>query len=131
MGGAAETPAGEAVGDGSLASMIYTSGTTGHPKGAWRPNGVNIANVLQVISIFELGQSDVHLMCGPGYHSAVAFFSTLHQLLGATVIVQPKFAADDALDLIERHRVTTTFMAPPLLQRLVAPHRASPKTVSS
>ena len=82
MDGAADTPPADAVGDALLASMIYTSGTTGHPKGAWRPNGVNIANVLQVISIFELGQSDVHLMCGPGYHSAVAFFSTLHQLLG-------------------------------------------------
>ena len=131
MDGAADTPAGDAVGDGLLASMIYTSGTTGNPKGAWRPNGVNIANVLQVISTFELGQSDVHLMCGPGYHSAVAFFSTLHQLLGATVVVQPKFEADDALDLIERHRVSTTFMAPTLLQRLVEGQRDRPRDVSS
>ncbi|MGH7761574.1 MAG: AMP-binding protein [Candidatus Dormibacteraceae bacterium] len=131
MDGAADTPTGDAVGDGLLASMIYTSGTTGNPKGAWRPNGVNIANVLQVISTFELGQSDVHLMCGPGYHSAVAFFSTLHQLLGATVVVQPKFEADDALDLIERHRVSTTFMAPTLLQRLVDGQRDRPRDVSS
>ena len=131
MDSAAETPPLDPVGDGLLASMIYTSGTTGHPKGAWRPNGVNIANVLQVISIFELSQSDVHLLCGPGYHSAVAFFSTLHQLLGATVVVQPKFAADDALDIIERHRVTTTFMAPTLLQRLVDAQRERPRDVSS
>ena len=41
-------------GPGLAPSMIYTSGTTGHPKGAWRPNGVNVENVLQVISIFEL-----------------------------------------------------------------------------
>ena len=68
------------------ASMIYTSGTTGHPKGAWRPNGVNVENILQVISIFELSDSDVHLMCGPGYHSAVSLFSALHQLLGAKVV---------------------------------------------
>jgi fatty-acyl-CoA synthase/long-chain acyl-CoA synthetase len=131
MDGVTDTPPSDAVGDGLLASMIYTSGTTGNPKGAWRPNGVNIANVLQVISIFELSQSDVHLMCGPGYHSAVAFFSTLHQLLGATVVVQPKFAADDALDLIERHRVSTTFMAPTLLQRLVDAQRERPRDVSS
>jgi len=131
MDGAADTPPLDAVGDGLLASMIYTSGTTGHPKGAWRPNGVNIANVLQVISIFELSQSDVHLLCGPGYHSAVAFFSTLHQLLGATVVVQPKFAADEALDLIQRHRVSTTFMAPTLLQRLVDAQRDRPRDISS
>jgi len=131
MDGAAETPPLDAGGDGLLASMIYTSGTTGNPKGAWRPNGVNVANVLQVISIFELTQSDVHLLCGPGYHSAVAFFSTLHQLLGATVVVQPKFQADEALDLIQLHRVSTTFMAPTLLQRLVDAQRDRPRDVSS
>jgi acyl-CoA synthetase (AMP-forming)/AMP-acid ligase II len=120
------------TGGGALgASMIYTSGTTGHPKGAWRPNGVNIENVLQVISIFELGSADVHLMCGPGYHSAVSFFAALHQVLGATIVVQPKFEADDALDLIARHRVTTTFMAPTLLQRLVDAQVRRPRDVSS
>src|SRR5438270_12153247 len=111
--------------------MIYTSVTTGNPKGAWRPHGVDIANVLQIISIFDLSQPDVHLMCGPGYHSAVSFFSALHQVLGATIVVQPKFEADDALDLIERHRVTTTFMAPTLLQRLVDAQQARPRDTSS
>ena len=121
----------DSVGDGLGASMIYTSGTTGNPKGAWRPHGVDIANVLQIISIFDLSQPDVHLMCGPGYHSAVSFFSVLHHVLGATIVVQPKFEADDALDLIERHRVTTTFMAPTLLQRLVDAQQARPRDTSS
>src|SRR3989449_4166626 len=121
----------ESVGDGLGASMIYTSGTTGNPKGAWRPHGVDIANVLQVISIFELTQSDVHLMCGPGYHSGVAFFSALHQVLGATVVLQPKFDAGNALDLIERHGVTTSFMAPTLLQRLVDAQEPNPRDTSS
>ncbi|TMD31325.1 MAG: acyl-CoA synthetase [Chloroflexi bacterium] len=113
------------------ATMIYTSGTTGHPKGAWRPNGVNIENILQVVSIFELNQSDVHLMCGPGYHSAVSFFAALHQVLGATNVIQPKFDAEGALDLIERHRVTTTFMAPTLLKRLVDAQERKPRDTSS
>jgi len=120
-----------AAADGLAASMIYTSGTTGHPKGAWRPNGVDLANVLQVISIFELSQSDVHLMCGPGYHSAVSFFSALHQVLGATVVTQPKFEAEGALDAIARHRVTTVFLAPTLLQRLVDAQQKKPRDISS
>src|SRR6266581_6843495 len=127
-----EAPEGSgADGPSLLKSMIYTSGTTGHPKGAWRPKGVNLENVLQVIMIFDLTESDVHLMCGPGYHSAVGFFSALHQLLGSTVVVQPKFEADDALDLIERNRVTTTFMAPTLLQRLLDAQERKPRDVSS
>jgi acyl-CoA synthetase (AMP-forming)/AMP-acid ligase II len=119
------------VGDGLGASMIYTSGTTGNPKGAWRPHGVDIANVLQVIATFELTQSDVHLMCGPGYHSGVAFFSALHQILGSTVVLQPKFEAEQALDEIERHRATTTFMAPTLLKRLVDAQAGRPRDLSS
>src|SRR2546422_9832295 len=118
------------VSEGLGASMIYTSGTTGNPKGAWRPNGVDIANVLQVISIFELAQWDIHLMCGPGYHSAVGFFSALHQVLGSTVVIQPKFGPDAALDLIERHRVTTTFMAPTLLRRLADAQGRHPRDTS-
>ena len=124
-------PSGGAAATGLGPSMIYTSGTTGHPKGAWRPNGVHLENVLQVISIFEFNQSDVHLTCGPGYHSAVGFFTALHSLLGATVVLQPKFDAADALDLIERHHVTTTFMAPTLLQRLVDEQSRQPRDLSS
>jgi acyl-CoA synthetase (AMP-forming)/AMP-acid ligase II len=120
-----------AVGDGIGASMIYTSGTTGHPKGAWRPNGVDIANVLQTIAIFELDSSDAHLMCGPGYHSAVSYFTVLHHVLGATVVIEPKFDAGTSLDLIERHRVTTTFMAPTLLRRIVDAQELKPRDTSS
>lgn len=125
-----QAPAG-AEGGGLGPSMIYTSGTTGHPKGAWRPHGVNIENVLQIISIFDLAQSDVHLTCGPGYHSAVSFFTALHSLLGATIVLEPRFEAGEALDLIARHRVTTTFMAPTLLQRLVDEQERRPRDVSS
>ena len=125
-----QPPEGEG-GDGLGASMIYTSGTTGHPKGAWRPHGVDIARVMQVISMFELTQSDVHLMCGPGYHSGVSFLAVLHAALGATMVIQPKFDADQALDLIARHRVSTTFVAPTLLQRLVEAQATRPRDVSS
>ena len=101
------------------ATMIYTSGTTGKPKGAYRPRGVNIENILQVVSIFGINEKDVHLVAGPGYHSAVGFFSYLHQILGATVVLETKFNAEEALRLIDRYRVTTTFMAPTLIARML------------
>jgi acyl-CoA synthetase (AMP-forming)/AMP-acid ligase II len=113
------------------ATMVYTSGTTGVPKGAWRPNGLAIENILQVIGLFELSQTDVYLLAGPVYHSGPGIFAVLHQVLGSTIVVQRKFEPDDALDLIERHRVTTTFMAPTLLQRLVEAQEARPRDVSS
>lgn len=100
------------------ATMIYTSGTTGHPKGAYRPQGVKPETVLEAIQLFELRDSDVHLMVGPSYHSAVGFFASLHQVMGATVVIQRRFDAESALRLIERWRVTNIYMAPTLLKRL-------------
>lgn len=99
-------------------SMSYTSGTTGKPKGAYRPRGVPPMDVMMLIQAFELAESDVHLLAGPYYHSAPSFFVSLHALLGSTIVIQPKYDPVDALHLIDRHKVTTTFMAPTLLHRL-------------
>ena len=113
------------------APMIYTSGTTGNPKGTWRPDGIDLANLVELIVMFGLGHDDVHLVCGPLYHSAVALLSALHQVVGATLVIQRKFDAAGALELIERHHVTTTFMAPTLLHRLVDEQQVRPRDVSS
>ncbi|HEY1351256.1 MAG TPA: AMP-binding protein [Ktedonobacteraceae bacterium] len=99
-------------------TISYTSGTTGKPKGAYRPNGVPVQNVLLAVQAFALGESEVHLLAGPYYHSAPSFFAALHILLGGTVVVQARFDPLEALQLIERHSITTTFLPPILLQRL-------------
>lgn len=101
------------------ATMIYTSGTTGRPKGAFRPLGVSVENVLIAIATFGLQESDVHLVAGPGYHSAVGFFRVVNTLVGATNVLMPRFDAEQALRLIEKHRVTTTYMAPTLIARIL------------
>src|SRR6266851_5202066 len=100
-------------------SMSYTSGTTGKPKGAYRPRGLQVNEIIQAILAFELAESDVHLLAGPYYHSAPSAFTSLHAILGSTIVIQPKYDPVEALELIDRHKVTTTFMAPTLLQRLV------------
>jgi fatty-acyl-CoA synthase/long-chain acyl-CoA synthetase len=99
-------------------SMSYTSGTTGKPKGAYRPRGVDPMHILRLVQIFGLSETDVHLLAGPYYHSAPNFFTAAHLLLGSTIVIQPKYDPVDALRLIERYHITTTFMAPTLLQRL-------------
>src|SRR5215470_8064697 len=109
----------EAEDSGPGASMIYTSGTTGHPKGAYRPGSIDPTSVLQVIQLFELRNSDVLLMCGPGYHSAVGAFAGLTILCGGTLVIMPRFDPEQALALIQKDRVTTTYMAPTLLQRIM------------
>jgi fatty-acyl-CoA synthase/long-chain acyl-CoA synthetase len=105
--------------DGFGATMIYTSGTTGHPKGAFRPHGVPLEHVMGAIQMFGLRPDDVHLMAGPGYHSAVAFFCGLTTAIGGTIVIMRRFDPEAALVLIQRHQVTTTFMAPTLLHRIM------------
>src|SRR5437867_4116293 len=41
------------------------------------------------------------------------------QMVGGTVVVMRKFDPEETLRLVERHRCTTTFMAPTLLKRIV------------
>ena len=100
-------------------SIGYTGGTTGRPKGAIRK--VFDRGALEVyIDSFDLAApSHVHLIAGPMYHAAPGFFANLAQLCGQTLVIMPRFDAEEALRLIERHRCTTTFMAPTLLKRIV------------
>ncbi len=105
-------------GSGLNSTIGYTSGTTGNPKGAYRPRGVPGQNIVPILQAFELSENDIYLLAGPYYHSAPSFFTSVHFSLGATVVVQSRFDAVEALQLIERHRITTTFLAPTLLQRL-------------
>ncbi|HZS15929.1 MAG TPA: AMP-binding protein [Candidatus Dormibacteraeota bacterium] len=100
-------------------TMIYTAGTTGNPKGAFRPKGADPAVVFQWIDTFGLRNDDVHLLAGPGYHSAPGAFAGLQQIIGATLVVMRHFDPVLALQLIDRHRVTSTFMAPILVKRIV------------
>jgi acyl-CoA synthetase (AMP-forming)/AMP-acid ligase II len=114
-GASDEAPHGES---GLGSTMSYTAGTTGKPKGAYRPRGVPASDIIQIVQAFELAEADVHLLAGPYYHSAPSFFVSLHLLLGSTIVIQPRYDPLEALQLIERHGVTTTFMAPTLLQRI-------------
>jgi acyl-CoA synthetase (AMP-forming)/AMP-acid ligase II len=100
-------------------TMVYTAGTTGHPKGAFRPKGADPAVIFRWIETFGLRNDDVHLLAGPGYHSAPAAFAGLQQILGATLVALRHFDPEQACRLIDEHRVTTTFMAPILVKRIV------------
>jgi len=100
-------------------TMVYTAGTTGNPKGAYRPQGVDPMVLFRWVQTFGLGGDDVHLLAGPGYHSAPAAFGTLQQIMGATLVIMRRFDAEQALRLIAEHRVSTSFMAPILVKRIL------------
>ncbi len=101
------------------ASIIYTGGTTGRPKGALR-RGMNPQDLMDTLVAMDLlDPAHVHLVAGPMYHSAPGGFALYTHLIGGTVVIMPKFDAEQALAQIDRHRCTSTFMAPTLLKRIV------------
>src|SRR5688572_12495575 len=116
---AAGRPTPVATAEGLGGSMIYTAGTTGRPKGARRRASDPATLLPRIAALNCVAADDVHLVAGPLYHSAPGGFALYAYLLGQTVVVMRKFDAEAALLAIERHRCTTTFMAPTLLKRLV------------
>jgi len=100
-------------------SMVYTAGTTGKPKGALRRVTDPAAILPRLAALDCLDPAQVHLVAGPLYHSAPGGFALYAQMVGGTVVVMRKFDPQEALRLVERHRCTTTFMAPTLLKRIV------------
>jgi acyl-CoA synthetase (AMP-forming)/AMP-acid ligase II len=101
--------------------LMYTSGTTGHPKGvmlthanlAWK----NLAHVVE----FGFTSADLGLACGPLYHVGALDLTTTSLIAaGATTIIHRAFDAGAVVDEVERSRVTTVWLAPAMVNAIMA-----------
>ena len=101
--------------------LMYTSGTTGRPKGvmithanlAWK----NLAHVIE----FGFTDAELGLACGPLYHVGALDLTTTSLIAaGATTIIHRVFDAAAVVDEIERSRVTTVWLAPAMVNGIMA-----------
>ncbi len=101
--------------------LMYTSGTTGRPKGvmlthanlAWK----NLAHIVE----FGFTRDDLGLACGPLYHvGALDLTTTTLIAAGATIIIHRAFDAAAVVDELERSRVTTVWLAPAMVNAIMA-----------
>ncbi|WP_338148300.1 acyl-CoA synthetase [Neoroseomonas eburnea] len=103
-------------------SMIYTSGTTGRPKGVRRqpPTPEQAAGTARNrAQIYGLVPGIRSLVPGPMYHSAPNGFGLRAVPLSDVLVLMSRFDPEELLALIERHRITTTFLVPTMMIRLL------------
>ena len=104
--------------------MHHTSGTTGRPKGVWSgtfDEATGAAWVAEETSLWGMAADDVHLVCGPLHHSAPLRFALMTLLAGGDVVVPGSFDAAGFARALPEHGVTSTFVVPAHLQRLLGP----------
>jgi long-chain acyl-CoA synthetase len=102
------------------AVILYTSGTTGQPKGAELTHANLGRNVAAVVELFSITRDDVILGALPLFHS---FGQTcgLNAAVaaGALLALTPRFSPADALELMERERVTVFEGVPTMYSALL------------
>src|SRR5271165_137496 len=102
--------------------MLYSSGTTGRPKGIRRPvSGAAFGEHPDIPGhwlreLLGMTEGDVYLSPAPLYHAAPLAWSMSCHRTGATVVVMDRFEAEQALRLIEAHRVTHSQWVPTMFE---------------
>jgi 2-furoate---CoA ligase len=104
--------------------MLYTSGTTGRPKGVPRSHRADRAGGLSQVVHQSSRWCDRTLGAMPLYHTMGMHSLLAMHLVGGAYVCQPDWDAGAALELIERERISSLYLAPTLFHDLVShPHR--------
>lgn len=104
--------------------LAYTSATSGRPKGVYLPpeNADGSLNA-QIQSYRDLGikteDNNVHLCQSTLYHSGPLRACEVAMHMGHCIVLMQKWTPEASLQLIEQHRVTTSFMTPVMFRRLL------------
>jgi fatty-acyl-CoA synthase len=108
-----------AVGADDAALVLYTSGSTGRPKGVVIPHRQLFYNAVATTTAWELGPADVAPVSTPLFHTGGwNVFATPLWRVGGTVVLFPRFDADDFLAGLAAERCTFALTVPTQLVML-------------
>jgi 2-furoate---CoA ligase len=116
---AEELPGALDASDEGESLMLYTSGTTGRPKGVPRSHRADRAGGLSQVVQHGYGYGDRTLGVMPLYHTMGMHSLIAMHLVGGCYVCQPDWEPVAALELIERERITSLYLAPTLYHDIV------------
>jgi 2-furoate---CoA ligase len=126
-----EHPGALGAGDEDESLMLYTSGTTGRPKGVPRSHRADRAGALSQVVHQSSRWGDRTLGAMPLYHTMGMHSLLAMHLVGGCYVCQPDWDAGTALELIERERISSLYLAPTLYHDLVSHLRRGELDLSS
>ena len=121
-----------AIEPADVACILYTSGSTSTPK------GVQLQHYALIENMWHVGERQ-HLRAGERLWLAVSLFwglgceNALFALMthAGTIVLQERFDAGEAIDLIERERCTVAYATPNMVRAIAAhPDRGSARLAS-
>lgn len=110
----------------------FSAGTTGMPKPiAHTQRAYCLANEEVLSSTAPLAPDDVYLAVSPYSHASGNLVWPFIRAGASHTLMQGGFDAETALQTIERDRVTTLFLVPTMIQRLLSSPRCATTDLSS
>ncbi len=102
-----------------IAVLLFTSGTTGAPKAAVLRQKHLVSYILGSVEFASADESEAALVSVPPYHVAgiAAILSSVYA--GRRVVQLPSFSAEAWIDVARRERITSAFLVPTMLARIV------------
>jgi acyl-CoA synthetase (AMP-forming)/AMP-acid ligase II len=115
----------------TLAWLFYTSGTTGRSKGAMLSHRNLTAMAIAHLADFDSPDENCSLIHGAPMSHGSGLYIPPYVLRAARQVIPESatFDADEFLDLCEHHPGCSAFLAPTMVQRLVATGRACPRNL--
>ncbi|MEV0015262.1 4-coumarate--CoA ligase family protein [Streptomyces tendae] len=102
-----------------VAALPYSSGTTGTPKGVMLTHRQIATNLAQLEPLMPAAPGDRVLAVLPFFHIyGLTALMNAPLRLGATVVVLPRFDLGQFLAAIQNHRITSLYVAPPIVLAL-------------